>query len=778
MAAAVGAAAWVSSGLASPQPTTWPVEGDDETSCVSAATFSGWYATGDAYEDRIEVRGIRQDLVRTITRAEMQVILPWMALDGGPDGPSALAFTATGRVLYILVHDDTIPADGLGSDAILKYDVAFDTLTVFSRLDVFDRGDQFPHLAMVHHAGRLYVGRDGGSLRVLSAPSNAATGSTMADVPLPSGTVVRGLTIDRDSNVLFAASESGVWRAPIMASPTLSFTQIVGGGVGTDIRALAWGDHYGVPGTQKGLYVLSGGPAPNLSRLHFLTLTQAYSSSIQAPSLYTTSLSSWHDAVFTADGAMLIGADEDAILLRDTADTRLAYQAWLDDELAQTIVFGRGLISPDGEPPGWVIDGDVPPSAARFHPATPDAAAWTVLLLLAGDAVRDDVTAQAAIRTVLTRYSGLASDGIAPSRTADGIFRHWIDPANGQAKPGWDPEFATLSTMKIVAAAARAMEHYPDDPVIARAASRIIFRTRNWDQYVQISTDAMSFKGALGGGPDGASWSRPFHEGILFVEQAGVYGGANSDTVAARWFDRSLWPTATYLPGRPISSTANGLFEPAFISLYPALLSRPYRDDQSAGGWRTQVRHVRWSNAAWTDDNNARFCTVFSAGTVPTGYHADSISNHPNDMATFTSLMALCAFGDEAEAVGAYAAYRKNARQSWKTGASLLYRRSNLASQVGYSPNAAGLPDVALGALGLAEIIQPGFIDSVLARPYPPTELCPVDRNADGEIDVEDLHAQLSSPTDLNGDSSIGAPDASCLKAWLRRHEPADTSGR
>jgi hypothetical protein len=387
------------------------------------------------------------------------------------------------------------------------------------------------------------------------------------------------------------------------------------------------------------------------------------------------------------------------------------------------------------------------------------------------DHLGGDAQAQADIRSVLTRYAGLAPDGIRPVRSLDGIYKHWLDPLTGNTEGTWPDEYATLSTMKIVAGAARAMSYYPDDPVIARAASRIIFRTRNWDAYLQAGTDALAFKGAPGGGPDPFSFARPFHEGIIFVDEAAAYGGALADSSAVRWFTRSLWPTATFLTGRPITSTASGLFESAFISMYPALLSVAYRADTSPGGWRTQVQNVRWSNAAWTDDNGPRYYTVFSAGTNPNGYNADSLTNHPADMTTFTSLLAMSAFGETAEAVGGYAAYRKGARQAWKTGASLLYRRSNAAATLTYNPNAAGLPDVTLGGLGLAELIEPGSIDAVLARPYPTTEMCPTDLNADGLINVEDVYRHMAAPSDLNGDGNTGTPDVACLLAWVRRHE-------
>jgi hypothetical protein len=433
-----------------------------------------------------------------------------------------------------------------------------------------------------------------------------------------------------------------------------------------------------------------------------------------------------------------------------------------------------------------VIDADVDgvQQVNRFHPATPDGAAWAVFTLLLSDHVNDDAGAQADVRAILTRHAAPPPAG--PVRSVDGIFKHWLDPDNGDTRGTWPDEHATLSTMKIVAAAARAMVYYPDDPEIVRAASRIIFGTRNWDAYLQQSppTDALSFRGRMIGGPDGTSWARPFHEGIIFAEQAGVYDGAAARASAARWFDRTRWNndnrTATYLTGYPLTSTASGRFESAFVSLYGALISKPYRNDPSPAGWRAQVRNLRWSSAAWTDDNAARYYTVFSAGTTPTGYNADSLAGggHPADIATFTSLEALCAFGDTAEAVGAYAAYRKGARETFKGGARLLYRRANDPAQWAFTPNSAGLPDVSLGGVGLAELLSPGSIDAVLAVDYPLVEQCPSDRNADGSIDVEDLYRHLSAPTDLNGDEALTAQDAACLRAWLRRNESGDASTR
>jgi hypothetical protein len=321
-------------------------------------------------------------------------------------------------------------------------------------------------------------------------------------------------------------------------------------------------------------------------------------------------------------------------------------------------------------------------------------------------------------RSVLTRYAGLAPDGIAPSITADGIMRHWIEPTTGGVKSGWDPEFATLSTMKIVLAASRARAHWPQDAVIQQAASRIICQVHNQDAYFESGSDATYFKGLLGGGPDLSSRTTAFSEAILWTEQLGFYGGPTSAAKQADWMNRSLWPYATYLTGRPITGNVWNGYLPAFTSLYSELVQPGFR---ASGQWQAQVINIRESNAAWTDDNGPKYNTVFSAGTTESqwgGYNPDSLGNHPGNVTTFTSLEAFSSTGATASSVGAYNAYRRGARETFSSGASILYRRSDVDRA--YTPTDAGMPDVALGALGLAELLQSGLLDTALAVPYAP----------------------------------------------------------
>jgi len=766
-----GVTALTAAASAGPVTTPWAVSGPDDTAGAAAAALSGWYATTDSYEDSVELRDINQTLMRTITRQEITTLLPWMDLNGSQDGVGAVAFSDSGRLLFIGVHDAATPPDGQGSDAILRYDTETGDLAVFARLEISSTDAAWADNALAFHAGRLYVGVTG-AIRVYRAQINDRTGVLLSTHNTGSATMVTGLAIDRTNSLLYGAWNGQVFRSPI---PTLGFTAV--GGL-TNVRGLAYSDHFGAA-ANAGLYALTGVPTTPTSQVMYATPSQARGFLPWAPSLYLFQPSILHDIAATADGKLLIAADEDALLLSDTADTRLSFNAWKLDEFTQVVAYARGLIAPDpGDLSGLVIDADVAQGGTRFHPATPDAACWTVLLLIMSDELTGDPAAQGQVRTILQRHAGLSPDNIAVDRNPDGIYRHWIEPSTGGVS-AWDPEFATMSTMKIVLAASRAASYYPQDAAIQAAAREIICGISNWDSYIQPGTDRMYLKALPTGGPDLGSGSSAFHEGMIFVSQAAAFGGPPSQTAYAHWLDRSRWPAPTLVTGAPVTSTNWGGFLPAFVSLYELLTVPEFR---ASTPWQTHIRNLRLSNAAWTDDNAPRFNTVFSAGTTKPewgGYNADSLTGHPGDVTTFTSLLAFSAGngagpGRTAEAVAAYNAYRRGARQTFARGAQILYRRSKV--DPAYSPDSAGMPDVGLGALGLAELIQPGSVGALLARPYVSRQICDgpgvcgtSDFNGDGDFgtdaDIESFFACLggnccptcwSAGADFNGDDDVG----------------------
>jgi hypothetical protein len=728
---------------------------------VAAAALSGWYALADSFEDRVEVRQPDGSLRATITKEQISSLVPWMVLDGSTDGVGAVAFSDSGRLLFIAVHDANPASDGQPSDAVLRYDTGTGALSVFARVEFGSNDAAWPHESLTHHAGRLFVGA-AGSLRVYRARANDTTGSLLSSAATSGGQVVNGLAVDRTSRLLFWSVGDQLFRAT--AADTLVPTLV--GTLPAAPVGLAYAEHYG-NAADAGLYVLDS-TAPALHRVWRVTPGQARGQQALSPSIYVAGGTVAHDIAATADGRLLIATDEDAIAVRDTNDARLGFDAWAANEFAQVVAFGRSLMTTapgaGGGPAGWVIDADVATGNTRYHPASPDGAAWTVLLLMMNDRVNGDPTAQGTVRTILRRYAGRAGDGIVPLRSADGIYWHWLDPATGGAKAGWGDGFATMSTMKIVLAAARARAYYPDDAEIRSSADAIICGVTNWDSYFSPSGQ-MYLLANQGGGPVLPSASSGFHEGILFTDQAGTYGGAFGQAISGLWMARNFWPTATLVTGKPVTGQASGQFLPGFITLYPWLLIDAFRSDP---GWRTNMTNFRDSHAAWTDDQGPLWNTVFSAGTTAAqwgGYHADSLSDHPGDVATFTSLLATVSGDGTAggvrlpEAYATYQAYRAGARQSFLGGASILYRRSSVTPS--YTPDSAGLPDVAIGALGLAELLAPGSVRAVLTGAYPSCASCPPDFNGDGFLDFFDYDEYVEAfergdpATDFNGDGFL-----------------------
>lgn len=694
-----------------PALETWSAQ--TGTNAAAAAALSGIYATASTTTDTIEIRGIRRETLWTVDRAAIEARVPWADLDAGPDGPVALAVSDSGLHVFIAIDTDQPPPSGGAADAILRLDTTTGELITFARTELAQGLTLAPSAAMAHYAGRLHLGTANGAVLTFTASAATTEGTLTGVSSIPTADPVTGMAIDRDTDTLFVSTATTILHALAAAQPTL--TAMVG--TPTGVQSIAWSSHY-AGGNLAGLYLLTQEP-DNRARVRYVPAPFAAGGLLGSLPTYLKLPGEPTAIAATACGRLLLARTTAALLIADRTDPLLTFEDWLVDELEQAITFGRGLIAPDGEPGGWVIDADVTAGGTRFHPATPDAACWAVLLLLAADDVLHDPTAQADIATILRRYAGLTPDAFHPGVSLDGIMRHWCDPfsSQGNAKPGWPAEFASFSTMKISLAAWRARTYYPADTQITDAADTILDFPVSWDAYIATGSDAV-YLVSLGDRPDRNAGLNPFHEGIIYVQQAAAFGNTHADNAYARWLDPNNWPSATTLPGRPTATNVNGSAQAAFTALYPLLVTPEYR---ASPAWQTRVANLYASHAAWTDDNAARWFTVFSAGTTKPefgGYNADSLTDHPGDFATFTSLMAFSADASTPPAVAAYHAYRTGARQTWATGASLLYRRSN--QDPAYQPNTAGLPDVALGALALAELIKPGFLDAVLAPPPTP----------------------------------------------------------
>ena len=725
---------------AAPEIGEWASGHGASVDAVAGAELSGWYATSSTSLDQIDIRDIRQQVMRTITRDELQALVPWMALNETSDGARAIAWTDSGRSLFLAVSDDAPDPDGFGSDAILRYDTTLDELSLFARADLDDlRG---PATTLMHYNGQLWVSTQSGSVFVYGAQRNTTSGLIQSSWSLPNGEIVRGLTVARELDLVFAVSDSNLYRIELTQG---SIDPVLVGSL-SNAKAVAYTDHFGAA-FQEGLYILTDTGITHVPRFQATGLLPF------APSTYLSLSDAAFDLDSTACGRLIMGDINGASVIRDDQDPYLDFESWIRDEFDQVVQFAEGLVSPDGEPSGWVIDADVRAGSSRFHPPSPDGAAWVIMVQIAKDHLAGNQASADTVRMILRRYAGLMPDGIAPRVTSDGIMHHWYDPWTGNAAPGWSDEYATLSTMLIVMASDRARRFYGDDPEIVEAADVIIGRIENWDSYIQPGTNSMYFRAAALGGPDFGTASAPYNEGVIFIEQAAAYGDASG--ALGYWLDRDVLPQASFVNELPVTTNWPGGHLPAFVSLYPYIGQHATR---ASANWNRHLENLLASNGAWVDDHAPSTMTVFSAGTTRSdwgGYHADSLSNHPGDVTTYPSLMAFSSSGMTAPSVGAYHAYRHGARQNFATGASLLYRQSNIDPT--YTPGDAGLPDVVIGALGLAELIKPGTADAVLAIPYQPE--CVVDLAPPmGELNFFDVSIFLGAFNTQNPAADLARP--------------------
>jgi len=705
--------------------------------------MGGLWAASDGVT--VTVRDIRG--IERLNRRVSDFVATVSGLDPTTARIGRVCLSESGRLLFVTLQrparTDTLTDR---TDEIVRLNVETGVASRFATLPLHGvaiaSAESFP---LVHAGGRLYAGSPGGVM-VYTAGRNDATATMAQGFATAAG--VRGLAYDRAGPSLFLLLHNGsVHRHGLVSGQTVQV-----GNAGAGAVSIAFSDHHGAAG-EGGLFISD---ADGGIRLMTASAARGAGGPLADYARVGDAGPAASRIAAGFDGSLLVGRLAETVRITDASDGRLGFEAWMADELANQVRFAKSLISPSGEPAGWVIDGNVVPGGTLFHPATPDAAAWAVLLLLAGDDVLGDPEARPLVRLILKRYAGRLP-GPAPSRTADGTYRHWIDPLTGAAKPGWDPEFATMSTMKIVAAAARAGNYYSDDAEIVSAARAICCGVRNHDAYLTATNRWMYLKGVAAGGPDVNSALRPFHEGMMFVEQAAFYGGAQSRDAYEHWLHRPNHPYAGVVVEQPITSNWFG-FQPAFVSVYPMLLTERYRNSPA---WRTQVANVSSSSAAWTDDNWARWFTVFSAGTTKPewgGYAADNFGNFQGQVSTLTALLGLAARADGGgirEAGAAYHAYRVGARQAFRGGATILYRRSTV--DPAWTPGDGGLPDIAMGGLGLAELLRPGFIDRALVGGYPVCGGCAADvgrtggaYGPDGVLDNNDFVVFIDAFFDEN----------------------------
>ncbi|MEQ8846569.1 hypothetical protein [Botrimarina sp.] len=421
------------------------------------------------------------------------------------------------------------------------------------------------------------------------------------------------------------------------------------------------------------------------------------------------------------------------------------------------------------QPSGLVRDSLVlDPTRPSFHPATPDAAGFALVALAALDRVDAIADADVQALKVLNAYAGRTA-GVAPARSADGHFLHFIDPVTGADTPGWDDSYSPIGSALLAAGALFAANHFDaaGSPVAGdiRSVSESLTASIDFDAAIHPSLDGRVYLDMTpqGGGAGGAV--RPWNEYQLVVSLALRQRGDNDRAVAVRrqWLNPDAAPIK-YLGRTPTLTDNPDAFAPAFWVQQANYFNGDFRHSDGFQAYLANQATVDRAYSRSVLGEPYRY--GLTAGVSPQGYHADRIADHPNNV---FSPEAVAAWGDLATLLDFAADQPPDSDPRYRYG---LVRVS--ADQPGWVPGDAGLVDHLFLLFGLVESIDPSFFSSRVFAP-----LDAADYNFDGVVDAadytvwRDVRGGLLDNLAPDGDLS-GVVDGQDYSVWSTRYALAN----
>jgi hypothetical protein len=409
----------------------------------------------------------------------------------------------------------------------------------------------------------------------------------------------------------------------------------------------------------------------------------------------------------------------------------------------------------------YVVDAIMPSGLVRdslvlngssFHPASPDAAGFALLGLSALDHLDKLPDAEQRVINILNAYAGHTA-GVNPARSADGHFYHWLNITNGSRAAGWVDGYTTIGSALLVSGAQFAKNHFSGNQTIANLADELT-RSIDFNAAIDPALNGRIYllMNESGGGLPGTV--RPWNEYML-VESLALRQVGNNDrawSIKDDWFDTSVLPKSFIAGVGTLTDSANS-FAPAFWVQQMHFFNGDFRHSDEFETYfdNQQQADKTYSSLALSE----AFRYGLTAGVSPQGYHADSISNHPNNV---FSPEAVAAWGDMDAFLEFYNSQFPTSDPRYKYG---LVRES--ATQPNWVPNDAGLVDHLFLLFGLVESLDPDFF---AARLFP--ALIEGDFDYDGDVDGQDflIWQRGRSPNPLSAvdladwQTNFGAPSA------------------
>lgn len=395
------------------------------------------------------------------------------------------------------------------------------------------------------------------------------------------------------------------------------------------------------------------------------------------------------------------------------------------------------------QPSGLVRDSLVlSPSAAHFHPATPDAAGFALLALSAFDEFGQLPNAAGVVENILSAYNG-DTPGVTPDRSADGHYVHFMNVATGAKQGGgWDESYSPIGSALLTAGAQFAKRHFAGNDAIASLADQIT-ASIDFNAAIHPSLDGRIYLDMTKAGGGAGGTVRPWNEYML-VESLALRQPNNDRAVAVKhlWLNPDNLPVK-YFSGTPTLTDNPGAFAPAFWVQQSQFFNSDFRADARFQEFLASQQQADSDYAEFFLADPFRY--GLTAGVTPDGYHADRIFDHPS---TVLTPAAVSAWGDMDTLLQWYQQQDPTSDARYRYG---LARES--LDDVSWVPYDAGLVDHLFLLFGIVESIDPGFFAARLFAP-----LQPGDYNLDGTVDAADYtlwRDTLGSTTDLSADGDL-----------------------
>ncbi len=705
--------------------SAWAYNSVNPATLTAVSQVAGLYAMGNRVDDSIEVVDIYGTNIATITSAMIQSAAGDLDLSSNIGGPCSLAFTPSGRSLFIGICS----ASGSGDkDAVLMYNFNLGTLTVFDRLVIDSSLSEAVNYGMAHYKGELFVGTED-SLECYAAGRNDTNSAPSESIATAA---IVGLTVD------MAERTGSAWTPKLYASTSTDIYRIdpdaalaLGSSIasGSNIKAVTFGRTYG-GSSNSGLYVLEN--SGSTSSVHVASTADIRGGGSITLQAYKGFGSDLADIAATACGRMLL-AETSPGIMSDSSDTRMDFTTWMQDEFNQYRNAIKTLIA-DGTgttPENFLIRKIVKAGDTENTTPIADNVGWALYLLMAADMADPDPENEQLIEKLLQRHVGEHSDGLGGKQTVDGTYSRVYNSDGTEAA---DPQAQVYVSMKMLPAAYKAVELYPTNANLAaykekiRATFKRASDTINADKHITWTLDD---HGPVNNdnGMSNETW--------LFGEIGAAQDPACSLEYYDYVYDREDFDYDYWLAGEPVIKASHS----AFIVMGSSMILRHHYED---AGWDEQNRNYYAVSCAAGDDLGTPYFAAFSAGSSPVNsYFNDGPSSHPGNTIHFPAVLGLGQQNRYSPMVGGYLAYRDGLRQDMQDGISMLTRWSY--DDPDFEMNSIGIADFWFGGVGLAESLAPGALDVLRDEFFRPTSWTTTDNN------IDTLHFSKITPRRILG---------------------------